>query len=188
MLKKIVPSLAVLGALAAPAAAADGPYVGFEFGFDFQMFNDDRVEGAAGTFALTFPVGSNLSISIVHERGNITVEENAVTEEGNTEGNKIQVNYNVWQNDTQAVGLYLGFGNMRYDFDGAPIADDTALLADLGAKYVPVSAKTGPVKGQIDVHAAYRYAKISPVTPAGMGDVFDDLGGFVIGLGAGIFF
>jgi hypothetical protein len=187
MLKNIVPSLLLAGAVLAPAAAADasaaGPYVGFEFGFNFNLYNDDRLDGAATTFALTFPVSSNFSASVVHERGNITGKNDGNQADIDTEANEIRATYQVWGSDTQAVKLFLGFGNIQYTGD----LNDSALLGDLGAQYVPVKSKTGPVTGQLDIHANYRYAKITPDN-VGLGDDLDDMGGFQIGLGVGLFF
>lgn len=186
MLKKIVPSLLIAGAALTSVSAAEqaaGPYVGFEFGFNFNLYNDDRFDGAATTFALTFNVASNFSASVLHERGNLSGEEDGNRADIDTSANQIRANYKVWSSDTQEVSLFLGFGNITYTGD----LDDSALLGDLGAKYVPVKSKTGPVQGQLDIHANYRYARVEE-QGVGLTEDVDDLGGFQIGLGVGLFF
>ncbi len=187
MLKHIVPALLVAGAVLTPVAAADnavtGPYVGFEFGFNFNLYNDDRFEGAATSFALVFPIGSRMSAAVVHERGNLQGSEDGDDIDADSSANTIRMNYSVWGNDSQDVSLFLGFGHIRYTGD----IDDSALVGDLGARYVPVKSKTGPVTGQLDIHANYRYARIDS-QGVGLSEDADDMGGFQIGLGVGIFF
>ncbi len=167
-------------------AAADQDvryHLGFDFGFTFNLYNDDRLEGASTSFALVFPIKDRLYAGVYHERGNISGDEDGVTADIDVAVYQIRVGYAVWANASQELSLFLGLGHGAYTGD----LDDGIFVGDIGVKFAPFAGERGPIKGQFDIRANYRYARIDDVAGVLTEDI-DDLGGFQIGVGVGIYF
>jgi len=167
-------------------AAADQDvryHLGFDFGFTFNLYNDDRLEGASTSFALVFPIKDRLYASVYHERGNIHGDEDGFTTDIDVAIYQVRVGYAIWANASQELSLFIGLGHGSYTGD----IDDGIFIGDIGVKFAPFAGERGPIKGQLDVRANYRYARIDDVD-AGLDEDIDDLGGFQIGLGVGIYF
>lgn len=181
-------SLCCLGALLSTAAAAEEDpryYLGFDFGFNFNLMNDDRFEGAATSFALYFPIKGNLSGGVYHERGNLTGTEDGAQIDLNTAVYEVRITYAVWANDAQELALFLGLGHGSYTDGGA--IDESSFIGDVGAKFSPIKGTAGPVNGALDIHANYRYSDIGDEA-LGLTEDVGDMGGFQIGLGVGLYF
>lgn len=188
MLKSLVPALLVAGSMTSAMAEdqAQQPVIGFEFGANFNLFNDSRFEGNSTFFALVFPVGKTFNVAVYHEEGRIHGEEDGNDDNYDVDINQIRVGIDLWEspNGSQEVALNLGFGHASYTED----IDEDELVTDIAVRYTPIKAKNGPVVGALNVNAAYRYAPLNNVFPNNLNRNIDDLGGFVIGLGAGLYF
>ena len=186
MLKSIVPALLVIGSVSSVIAEDTAQsVVGFEFGATFNLYNDSRFDGNSTNFALVFPVGKSFNISVYHEQGHIHGQEDGADTNYDVDINQIRVGIDVWesQNGSQQVALQLGFGNASYT---GGITEDE-MVTDVAVRYSPIRAKNGPVAGALNVTATYRYAPLNNVA-GGLTNTVDDLGGFMIGLGAGLYF
>lgn len=187
MLKSIVPSLLLVGAVASASAADAAPaqdnVLGFEFGAAFGLMNDSRLDSVGTNFQIFLPVGSRFTAGVFHETGNITGDEDGNDADINYKLTEMRFGVDVWESATQEVTVVLGFGNIDYTND----LDDSTLVGDLGIKYTPIKAKTGPVTGSLNINATYRYAEVEDQN-IGLNEDADDMGGFQLGLGAGLAF
>lgn len=188
MIKSIVPALLVVGG-ACSALAEDQvakPLLGFEFGASFNLYNDSRFEGNGTHFSLIYQVDARLKAAVYHEQGHIHGEENGNDANIDVTINQFRVGLDLWtsSNGSQDVGLMFGFGSASYTED----IDTNELVADVVVRYSPIRAKNGPVVGALNINASYRYAPLDNVNIGGFTAAIDDLGGFIIGLGAGLYF
>jgi hypothetical protein len=61
------------------------------------------------------------------------------------------------------------------------------VVADLGINFTILKAKSGPVKGEIALNALYRHLKFEEAD-VNLDDDISKLGGFIIGVNAGLYF
>jgi hypothetical protein len=197
MLKALVPSLLLVGAIASVQAADPAPaqqsVLGFEFGVGYHLFTDSRYNGTDSNFALVLPIGTQFDAILYHEVGRYygkdTVAGAPVSNNVDADVNEIRFRVAIWTAPTneQEVRLMLGMGYAAFTSDTAG-TDSSAPVIDFGVNFVAMRKTSGPVKAEVAVKATYRYARF-PGCPmlTGAKDV-DDLGGFIFGLGAGLFF
>lgn len=185
-MRGMIPTLLCVAAGAVSAAEDQAAvyHLGFEFGGSFVLANDDRFEGYNGSFGLSFPVSGSLKAGVTHERGHLTGEQNATTLEVNTSGFLVNIRYAIINVEKMELDLQAGLGWVEFDGD----IDDETMVAEIAALFAPIKSMQGPIKARMDVRAAYRWEQISEVDSFGSGEEVDDLGGFFIGLGAGIYF
>ena len=90
--------------------------------------------------------------------------------------------------EKMAVKLLLGIGyaDMTEQETGV---DFSQVVADLGINFTVLKAQSGPVKGEIALNALYRHLKFAEEDlNFAPGEDVSKLGGFVIGMNAGLFF
>jgi len=186
MLKSIVPALLLVGSMTSVMAEdqAAQPVVGFEFGANFNLYNEGIFEGTSTNFALVFPVGNRFTFGVYHENGHIHAQDGGADANIDVDINQIRAGIDLWEsaNGSQDVAVVLGFGSASYTED----IDEDEMVVDIGVKYSPIKAKNGPVVGALNINAAYRYAPLNNITI--VGEDINDIGGFIIGLGAGLYF
>lgn len=185
MIKHLAPALLALAGLGGLAAEeqASRPTLGFEFGAGFHLYNDDRFDGTSVNFALMYQVNSVIRAGIYHEGGHIHGEEDGADVNYDTDIVEFRIGVDLALAKTQSVALVLGIGHAEYTED----IDESEMVFDAAIRYTPVRAASGPVIGELAINAAYRYAPMNDVG-SGLTEDLDDLGGFIVGLGAGLYF
>jgi hypothetical protein len=188
MLKKLIPTLAIVGSLMNGAQAAEGDkLLGFEFGVGYHLVDDSRYEGVDTNFGLVLPVGQKFDIVVYHEIGRYYGKEDGTKSNIDADVNELRFRVNVWEGETQAVKLLLGIGFADIDADNAT-GEVSQIVADLGVNFTAYKSKSGPVKGEIALNALYRHLKFEETATALPGDDLSKLGGFIIGVNAGLYF
>ena len=192
MLKALIPSLVLAGAIMGSSAqAAEGSadkLIGFEFGVGYHLVDDSRYEGVSTNFGLVIPVGQKFDVVIYHEVGRYYGKQDG--DKSNVESDVSEMRFRVtaWENEKMAVKLLLGIGYADMTEKETPTSF-SQVVADLGINFTVLKATSGPVKGEIALNALYRHLKFADATVALATDpVLDSLGGFVIGMNAGLFF
>lgn len=188
MLKKLIPTLAIVGSIFTGAQAAEGDkLLGFEFGVGYHLTDDSRYEGVDTNFGLVLPVGQKFDIVVYHEIGNYYGEEDGAESQIDSTINQLRFRVNAWESEQQAVKLLLGIGYADMEeADNNP--QWSQVVADLGINFTVYKSKSGPVKGEIALNAAYRWLKFDDVDTDLGGDNLEELGGFIIGANAGLYF
>ena len=190
MPQRVVPVLLAMAFVPVVMAADPLPRstIGFEYGAAATLYNDSRLEGLNTNFAILFAVGQYLNIGVYRETGYIHGEENNSNVEVDTTIHELRIGLDIWRNEThtQDVSVMMGYGYAKYDAT-TPSIHIHEMVADLTARYTPVRVKSGPVIGAVTVNAGYRYASLDN-RDFGLTRRVDNLGGFVIGLGAGLSF
>lgn len=188
MLKKLIPSLALVGSLMTGAQAAEGDkLLGFEFGVAYHLLDDSRFDGVSTNFGLVLPVGQKFDVVVYHEVGNYYGKEDGDKANIDSNVSELRFRVNVWENETQAVKLLLGIGYADMDFDDGN--DEVSnVVGDLGINYTAFKSKSGPVKGEIALNALYRWLKFEDTFTSNLNDEVNELGGFIIGVNAGLYF
>ncbi len=188
MLKKLIPTLAIVGSIFTGAQAAEGDkFLGFEFGVNYHLLDDSRYDGASMNFGLVLPVGQKFDVVVYVEKGAFTGKEDDTRSEIETNVTELRFRVPVFESETQSVKLMLGMGYGEYNFDDF---DDeiSGIVGDLGVNYAFFKTKSGPVKGELALNALYRWSEITEVDTDLPGDTVDSMGGFIIGLSAGLYF
>jgi hypothetical protein len=188
MLKTLIPSLVLAGAfMTTSAQAAEGDkLLGFEFGVGYHLVDDSRYEGVDTNFGLVIPVGQKFDIVVYHEVGSYYGKQDGVKSTIDSTVDELRFRVSAWENETMAVKLVLGIGYADMaESDGAP--EFSQVVADLGINFTIMKAKSGPVKGEIALNALYRHLKFEEVDTA-LADNLSKLGGFIIGVNAGLYF
>jgi len=188
MLKSVIPVVLAAAGISS-AVAEEGALktlIGFEFGTAYHLYNDQRFDGITTTFALAYQVNSRIAAGVYHEQGHIHGEENGTDASIDISVNQFRLGTTVGAADSGAhrVGIKFGFGSASYSGD----IDTSELVADLEIDYSPIVSRQGPVVGALTIVAAYRYAPLDNVAIGGFTDTIDDLGGFILGLAAGLYF
>jgi hypothetical protein len=187
MLKKLIPTLAIVGSIFTGVQAAEGDkLLGFEFGVGYHLVDDSRYDGVSTNFGLVLPVGQKFDVVVYHEVGNYFGKQDGDKSNVDSTINELRFRVNVWESETQAVKLMLGIGYADMDFDDGT-GEVSSVLADIGINYTVFKTKSGPVKGELAVNAVYRWLKFEE-TSTNLTDDADELGGFVIGMNAGLYF
>jgi hypothetical protein len=191
-MKALVPSLLLLGAVAttslSAADQASDKVLGFEFGVGYHLVDDSHYEGTDINFGLVIPVGQKFDVVVYHESGVYTGKQDGVNSTADTDANELRFRVAVWDGESQAVKLVLGLGYQNVNFD--PNGADTsvsAIVADLGVNFTVIKTKSGPVKGEIALNAFYRHFRFAD-TDTDLDDDSKKLGGFIIGVNAGLYF
>jgi hypothetical protein len=187
MLKKLIPTLALVGAVMTGAQAAEGDkLLGFEFGVGYHLTDDSRYDGVSTNFGLVLPIGQKFDVVVYHEIGRYYGKQDGAQSHIDSDVDQLRFRVNVWEGETQAVKLLLGIGyaDMNEEETGT---DFDQLVADLGVNFTAWKNKSGPVKGEIAVNALYRHLKFEE-QGLNLTDDLSKLGGFVIGLNAGLYF
>ena len=189
-MKSLVPSLLLLGAVATSIQAADqssDKVLGFEFGVGYHLVDDNRFHGTDMNFGLVIPVGQKFDVVVYHEAGVYDGKQNNNKSLAKTEANELRFRVSVWDGESQAVKLFLGMGYQDANYDDGAVTVSN-LVADLGINFTVIKTKSGPVKGEIAINAAYRYFKFAENNNSNLNDPVSKLGGFIIGVNAGLFF
>lgn len=190
MLKSIVPALLIAGASLTAVQAADGAsdkVLGFEFGVNYHLIEDRRFEGASTNFGLVLPIGQKFDVVIYGEDGRYFGKEDGQECEVESSAYEMRFRVTAWEGETQAVKVMLGIGYQDVNID-----DDTdnggAPIADLGIAFTVIKTKSGPVKGELGINAFYRYFRFQDMDTADLNEPVNKLGGFGIGVSAGLYF
>ncbi len=191
MLKALIPSLVLAGAIMGSSAqAAQGSadkLIGFEFGVGFHLVDESRYEGVSTNFGLVIPVGQKFDVVIYHEQGRYYGKENGVNSNIEADLNEIRFRVSAWENEKMAVKVILGIGYADMVEKEGAAPSWSQVVADAGINFTILKAQSGPVKGELAINALYRYLKFTDQTMA-VATPVDSLGGFVIGMNAGLFF
>ena len=189
MLKSIVPALLIAGA-AMSAQAADGDkLLGFEFGVGYHLVDDSRFDGTDINFGLVIPVGQKFDVVIYRENGTYNGKQDALKATAKADFNELRFRVSAWEGETQAVKIFLGMGYGTVQ-TAVPAGTASALVADVGINFTVLKTKSGPVKGEIALNAAYRHFRFNEIAPANvpLTDGLSKLGGFIIGADVGLYF
>jgi hypothetical protein len=187
MLKSIVPALLIAGA-AMSAQAADGDkLLGFEFGVGYHLVDDSRFEGTDANFGLVLPIGQKFDVVVYHEVGRYNGKQNGERCVIDADANELRFRVSAWEGETQAVKVFLGIGYQDLNIDQGTNSV-SSLVADLGINFTVLKTKSGPVKGELAINANYRYFKFAETGTDNLDDDVSKLGGFIIGVNAGLFF
>jgi hypothetical protein len=194
MLKSLTSVVLIAGSLGSLAAEekvmaekqVPKPILGFEFGASANLFSDNRFEGNATNFALAYQVSRRIQACVYHEQGHIHGEENNTDINIDVNLTEFRVGLDIWSNEggSQEVALMVGIGQVQYT-EGITASEG---MADIAVRYSPIRVKSGPVIGTMNLNFAYRYSALNNLAIAGFTRRLEDLGGFVIGLGAGVHF
>jgi hypothetical protein len=188
MLKALIPSLVLAGAfMGSSAQAADGDkLIGFEFGVGYHLVDESRYDGVSTNFGLVLPVGQKFDVVIYHEVGRYYGKQDGDKSNIESDINEMRFRVTAWENEKMAVKLLLGIGYA--DMTEKEGGDDfSQVVADLGVNFTVLKTTSGPVKGEIALNALYRHLKFEEQS-LNLTDDVDSLGGFVIGVNAGLFF
>ena len=192
MLKALIPSLVLAGAIMGSSAqAAEGSadkLIGFEFGVGYHLIDDSRYEGVSTNFGLVIPVGQKFDVVVYQEIGRYYGKQDGTKSNIDSDINELRFRVTAWENEKMAVKLLLGIGyaDMTEQETGV---DFSQVVADLGINFTVLKAQSGPVKGEIALNALYRHLKFAEEDlNFAPGEDVSKLGGFVIGMNAGLFF
>jgi hypothetical protein len=188
MLKSIVPALLIAGA-AMSAQAADGDkLLGFEFGVGFHLVDDSRYEGTDVNFGLVLPVGQKFDVVVYHEVASFRGSDTDDNDRSNVHSdiNELRFRLSAWESEAMAVKIFLGMGFAEQNEDESG-TEWGSTVADIGINFTALKSKSGPVKGELAINAFYRYNKFE-AQGLNLDDDLTKLGGFVIGLTAGLYF
>ena len=187
-MKALVPSLLLLGAVAttslSAADQASDKLLGFEFGVGFHLVEDSRYDGTDANFGLVIPVGQKFDVVIYHEVGRYFGKQEGEHSQIDNDVNELRFRVAAWDGESQAVKIFLGIGYSDADIDGNSVS---APIADIGVNFTVIKTKSGPVKGEVAINAAYRYFRFDDVN-GDLNDPVTKLGGFIIGVNAGLYF
>jgi hypothetical protein len=215
MLKALVPSLVLVSAIAsvqaediapavptapaapqvenpAPVAPVRAPFLGCEFGVSYHLFNDNRYSGASSNFAVVLLIDTKMKAALYHESGRYYGTDSiaGATFRNNLGSDITEIRFRVTVVDggEQDVQLMLGMGYASYNSDVAG-TNASAPVIDSGIHLTALKKTSGPVQMEIGINALYRYSRFSDLNmlTAACPPVYD-LGGFVFGLNAGLFF
>lgn len=191
--------VALLG-FAAVANAADVGTVGFKFGINyFALPTDDRFSGSGDTFAIVFPLDVGANVQIYHEAiglsGKDTVAAVKVNGNLNVDINELRIVKEIASIGGAPVDVLIGLGHASVTCTLAP-AGGVALnadspVADIGVVVTPLRAKGKALESSLSLGLMYRLLKV-PNTDffgavgAATGSGVDNLGGFTLGLSAGL--
>jgi hypothetical protein len=187
MLKSLIPSLVLVGAMVTGSQAAEGDkLLGFEFGVGYHLADDSRYEGVDTNFGLVLPVGQKFDIVVYHEIGRYYGKQDGDKSNIDSDIDQLRFRVTAWEGEAQAVKLLLGIGyaDMSEDETGS---EWSQVVADIGVNFTAYKAKSGPVKGEIALNAVYRHLKFEE-QGLNLADDLSKLGGFVIGVNAGLYF
>jgi hypothetical protein len=194
MLKALVPSLILVSAIASVQAADPAPaqpsVLGFEFGVGYHLFTDTRYNGTNSNFALVLPIGDKFDAVLYNESGRLygkdTLAGATVRSNIDSDVKEIRFRVQVFAAGEQEVKLMLGMGYATYHSDVG--IDASAPVIDGGIHFVALRKSSGPAKAEIAVNALYRYSRFPGCAFLTGCQNVDDLGGFIFGLNAGLFF
>ena len=172
------------------AQAADGDkLLGFEFGIGYHLVDDSRYEGTDVNFGLVLPIGQKFDVVVYHEIGRFYGKQNNGNAKSNitSDANELRFRLTAWEGETQAVKIFLGIGYTNLHEDEGNF-DWSANVADIGINFTALKTKSGPVKAELAINALYRYCKFEDQNVNIANPQLNKLGGFVIGVSAGLFF
>jgi hypothetical protein len=190
MLKSLIPSLVIAGAIMTSSAqAAEGSadkLIGFEFGVGYHLTDDSRYEGVDTNFGLVIPVGQKFDVVVYHEIGRYYGKQDGAKSNIDSDVDQLRFRVTAWENEKMAVKLLLGIGYADMT-EKETSTDFSQVVADAGVNLTVLKAHSGPVKGEIAINAVYRHLKFEEQN-LNLTDDLGKLGGFVIGMNAGLFF
>lgn len=186
-------ALLLIGMTGRPAEAAT---LGFDLGTSFFLPGEKLADsGTANFIVITFPISAKTEIGFYREELGFALEDNedggAVTRvDSDVSIDAIRIVQTIA--GPVAVGLNIGAADVTGALAGAVTFADLVPMADIFGRVTLLSGGE-PVQGNLAVTLGYRFLRIQAADPDGLlgtdfTDTVDNLGGFSIGISAGVRF